>query len=185
MGRHSSTEQGPFVMSLVAWLLPWVLIAAVAGVAVSIAVDALGRDALETSPPPAAATSPSPSPTPSPSPIASPTPTRTRPAKTSPKPTETEVPLITEGVTVQVLNATSSSSADDMMADRLASLGFDVISVDSASGSYPRTTVFWSYPEATAAAEALARRFGWVVDEKPSNLSATVALHVVVGDDEI
>jgi hypothetical protein len=86
---------------------------------------------------------------------------------------------------VQVLNATSSSSADDMMADRLASLGFDVISVDSASGSYPRTTVFWSYPEATAAAEALARRFGWVVDEKPSNLSATVALHVVVGDDEI
>jgi hypothetical protein len=184
MGKHSSSQQGPFVMSLVAWLLPWVLIAAVAGVAVSIAVDALGRDALETSPPPAAARSPSPTPTPSP--VPSPTPARTpRPTKSPSQPTETEVALITEGITVQVLNATTSTSADDVMADRLATLGFDVISVESASGSYARTTVFWSYPEASAAGEALARRFGWVVQEKPSNLSATVALHVVVGADEV
>ncbi|MGH2695296.1 MAG: LytR C-terminal domain-containing protein [Actinomycetota bacterium] len=179
-GRHSSTQQGPFVWSVVAWLLPWVLIAAVAGVAVSIAVDALGRDALETPPPTAATESPSPSPSPTRSPTAAPT----RTTKSPSKPAETQVDLITEGITVQVLNATGSSSADDVMADRLASLGFEVISVDSAAGSYERTTVFWSYPDAREAAEALARRFGWVVQEKPANLSATVALHVVVGADE-
>ncbi|MBA2311416.1 MAG: LytR C-terminal domain-containing protein [Actinobacteria bacterium] len=92
-------------------------------------------------------------------------------------------PLITDGITVQVLNGTADAAADDLMANRLAQLGFDVIAID-ASTSYAETTVFWSYAEAEPAAQALGARFGWHVAPKPDNLSSQVALHVVVGDDE-
>jgi hypothetical protein len=183
MGRHSSPEQGPFYLSLFTWFLPWVLIAAVAGVAVSIAVDALGQDELET-PPPAAATSPAPSPTPTPTP----TPEATPSVEETPTPKETKSPepvkLITKGITVQVLNGTNDPDADDAMVDRLARLGYEVISVEGASRQYERTTVFWSLAEGRDAAEALADRFGWIAQEKPANLSPTVDLHVVVGIDE-
>lgn len=92
-------------------------------------------------------------------------------------------PLITDGITVQVLNGTADATADDLMANRLARLGFDVIAID-VSTSYAETTVLWSYAEAEPAAQALGARFGWHVAPKPDNLSSQVAIHVVVGDDE-
>ncbi len=71
------------------------------------------------------------------------------------------------------------------MADRLASLGYQVVAVQGASKQYPITTVFWSTPESQAAAEALATRFEWVAQEKPANLSDSVSFHVVIGNDEL
>jgi hypothetical protein len=88
-------------------------------------------------------------------------------------------------MTVQVLNGTDDPEADDVMADRLAGLGFEVLSVDSASVPYASTTVLWSYAESRSAARRLAARFGWRVAPKPDNLSTEVALHVVVGADEV
>lgn len=189
MGRHSSSEQGPFYRSLLGWFLPWILIAAVVGVSVWFLVNAIGGDEVT---PSAADATPSPTSLPTPSPteteivVASPQPTRTAP---KPKPTKSkepkEVALITEGMNVQVLNGTGDTSADDAVAETLADLGFRIEAIDDSSKAYSRTTVFWSYPEAQKAAEALASRMGWIAQPKPENLSATVALHVVVGEDEV
>lgn len=183
MGRHSSPEQGPFYRSIVGWLLPWFMIAAVVLVAVAVAVDAVGGNDLETTPAaretrPPVEESPTPesTPTPTPTPEPTPKPQRTRKAE--------EPALITEDVTVQVLNGTGVADADDRMAQRLGSLGYEVVAIEGASKEYSQTTVFWSFPEAQEAAEALAQRFGWAAEPKPGNLSSTVDLHVVVGADE-
>ncbi|HYP23229.1 MAG TPA: LytR C-terminal domain-containing protein, partial [Actinomycetota bacterium] len=101
--------------------------------------------------------------------------------KPTPEPKEETEPLITEGITVQVLNATDVADADDRMADKLSKLGFTVVAVESASSRYEATTVFWSTEEAKEAAQRLADRFGWTAQVKPENLSTTVSLHVVVG----
>lgn len=186
MGRHTSPEQGPFFRSIIVWLLPWVMIAAVVLVAVWIAVDAVGGNDLDTTPAarskptraPVAAASPKPTLTP----VETPTPEPTEPKESEEE--EKEVELITDDVTVQVLNATAVQDADDRMADRLSSLGYEVVAIEGASRQYEKTTVFWSFPAARKAAEALAEKFGWVADLKPSNLSSTVDLHVVVGADE-
>lgn len=185
MGRHSAGERGPFYRSLVGWFLPWILIAAVVGAAVWILVMALGGEETVDPAPQAVETTPavSPSPTetetaiesPSPEPEESPTPERTRSTKR----------LITEGISIQVLNATGDPAADDRIAERLEELGFDIVAVDAASRRYESTTVFWSYAEAQEAAERLADRFGWDSGQKPANLSETVALHVIVGEDEV
>ncbi len=194
MGRHSSDSQLPFIRSVLGWFLPWFLVAIVVAVGVWIAVDALGGDGLRTQHPAADSSSSASSPPPSPSPdeseepSPSPEPTVTeekkpkKPEKDDPEPEEPPE-LITAGVTVQVLNGTSFPSADDEMADQLALIGFDVVAVAGSSKAYPTTTVFYSYPEAQEAAERLASRYGWGVSIKPSNLSATVDLHVIVGDD--
>lgn len=185
MGRHSSDQQGHFYRSVAGWFLPWVLLSAVIGTAVWVAIDAVGNDDIPT-PVVADATS-SPSESPDASPIESPTPapteTREPEAKPTKSPKKQEVALITEGMNVQVLNGTNVPDADDRMADRLARLGFRVDAVNPATAR-PLTTVFWSFPEGEEAARRLADRFGWVAEPKPDNLSATVALHVVVGDDE-
>lgn len=200
MGRHSSPENVHYYRSLMGWFFPWVLVAVVAAVAVWIAVDALGgpdvgaaankggpgsgsRIAATPTTTPSHRRRPSHSPTPKPSP--KPRPSHS-PAST-PSPTATPAPaapLITEGVTAQVLNGTSSPSADDDMARRLGDLGYQIVAVRPASRTYEATTVFWSYPSSQSAAEALARHFGWVAQPKPANLSPTVAIHVVVGVDE-
>lgn len=188
MGRHSSDSQLPFIRSVLGWFLPWFLVAIVVAVGVWVAVDALGGDDL-TTPRPAAAASSSTSPQVTSSPDeslggeASPEPKRTKEPKDDDPEPEATPDLITEGVTVQVLNGTSFPSADDEMADQLAALGFEVLAVAGSSKAYATTTVFYSYPEAQEAAERLAARFGWGVAVKPSNLSATVDLHVIVGDD--
>jgi hypothetical protein len=184
LGRHSSPGQVSYYRSVLAWFLPWVLIAAVAITAVWIAVDALGRDDLE-------AASPAASPRPSATVAAEPSvePEKTKEPKPSPEPEKTRRPdsqieLITQGISVQILNATDDTAADDLMADRLTKLGFEVVSVDSASRTYTRTTVFYSTSSAQEAGEALGARFGWLVEPKPANLSDTVDLHIVVGVDE-
>lgn len=186
MGRHSSPEQGPFYRSIIGWLLPWVMIAAAVIVAVYIAVDAVGKD--DTKIPVARSSS---TPQVEETVEAEPTPTEPAPEETpAPEPKETgkakpDVDLITNDITVQVLNGTGATDADDRMADRLSSLGFEVVAVEGSSRQYSDTTVFWSFPAAQEAAERLAAKFDWVAGPKPSNLSSTVDLHVVVGSDEV
>lgn len=85
---------------------------------------------------------------------------------------------------MQVLSDPDSQEAGQAMAARLADLGYTIITVETSSKKYKTTTVFWSFPRAQKAAEALAQRFGWAVDEKPGNLADTVSFHVVVGRDE-
>lgn len=193
MGRRSSAQQWPFYRSVIGWFLPWAMMALVAGGAVFFVVDALGP---ETTRRPVralgATSSPTPEETPTDAAPATPSPTPTLAQRPSPRPSSSPQPkktrsapeLLTEGVTVQVLNGTGAPAADDDMADRLARLGFEVIAIDGSSKEYPQTTVFWSLPEAQEAAERLARRFGWLAAAKPENLSTTVDLHVVVGLDE-
>ena len=69
------------------------------------------------------------------------------------------------------------------MSEALTGLGFQVVTVESTSKPYKETTVYWSFPDATKAAEALAAKRRWIADEKPANLADTVSLHVVVGQD--
>jgi hypothetical protein len=92
--------------------------------------------------------------------------------------------LVTRGVSVQVLNATTTRRADERMAARLRRLGFRVPVTNPAAVLYERTTVFWSKRAGEQAAVALARRFGWRAAPKPRNLKASVVIHVVVGRDE-
>ncbi|MFN2588306.1 MAG: LytR C-terminal domain-containing protein [Actinomycetota bacterium] len=188
MGRHSSPEQLHFYKSVVGWFLPWVLIAVVVGTAVWIAVEAVGGATGGSSSASATATATA-EPTAEPERTAEPaTPDAEVTAEPTPEattePREDVEPLITEGVTVQVLNATEVAEADDRMADKLSKLGFTVVAVESASSRYEATTVFWSTDASKEAAQRLADRFGWIAEAKPQNLSTTVSLHVVVGADE-
>jgi cytoskeletal protein RodZ len=188
MGQHSSPSEWHFYRSVIVWFLPWVVIAGVIGVAVWIGVDALSGGG-ETHPVVVGAKSPSAKPTPTPKKSSSPKPVESPSAspKASPSPSATpdkSQPLITDGITVQVLNASGVAGADQAMSDRLTRLGFDVIAVQQAATAYPRTTVFWSFSESKPAAKALAARFGWIAQPKPENLSASVDMHVVVGADE-
>jgi hypothetical protein len=189
MGKHSSPEQGPFYRSFVAWLFPWILIGAAVLATVYVAVDVVGKDdtkitsaAKPTRTPPSEETT-APVETETPEPVESETP---EPDETDePAGGGSDKPLITEDITVQVLNGTASTEADDRMADRLSSLGYEVVAVQGSSKQYSETTVFWSFPGAQEAAERLAAKFGWVAALKPSNLSSTVDIHLVVGADEV
>lgn len=185
MGRHSSPEQWPFYRSVAGWFLPWALVATVVGVALWVAVASLGGDdgtspvlsRDETSPTPRTQTV---------APVAPPTEAPPPKKDKPPKPEETEAPedeLITEGVTVQVLNASGTPGAEEPVAAELTELGFEIVTVVDASKIYEQTTVFWSTDESRPAAEALAARFGWIAEPKPANLSVDVSVHVVVGQD--
>jgi cytoskeletal protein RodZ len=178
VGRHSSPDQGPFYRSFGGWIAVWLVIAGVTGIAVWFAVSAIGSDVAdptETSPANDRSTpEPSPSQT-----TAEATPTET------PSPVDnTDVKLITDDVTVQILNGTLDSGAALRMSNRLDRLGYSVVAVEESSRAYSDTTVFWSYPESKEAAVALAEHFGWVAEQRPANLSSEVAIHVVVGADE-
>lgn len=152
-------------------------------VGIWLAVDALGNDDIDTPVVAEKSESPSPSPeVPSKSPRPNPTPSPPPAPEVSTSP-EVEVELITENMSVQVLNGTADAAADDRMANQLSELGFEVVAIQGASRAYQLTTVLWSYTESQEAAERLAERFGWQVEPKPENLSTTVALHVVVGAD--
>jgi hypothetical protein len=185
MGRHSSPEQWPFYRSVAGWFLPWVMVAGVVGVALWVAVASLGGDD---------GVSPALSRDRSPSPRAEtvdPVAPSTEPAKPKkdkpPKPEETEAPeeeLITDGITVQVLNASGTPGAEQPIADQLTELGFEIEAVVEAAKIYEETTVFWSTEDSRQAAEALAARFDWITEGKPANLSTDVSVHVVVGRDQ-
>ena len=193
-GRHSTGDDGAYLRSLIGWFVPWAIVALAVGAGIVFLVDWVG--APEVRPPPASHLGVSPSPTSSaevvvatPSPEPSPTPSPKQSPTPSPKPSSTEedrrdVKLITKDVNVQVLNASSDPDAAERMAQRLTALGFRIESIESASTDYEETTVFWSYAEARRAGLALAERFDWTAEEKPENLSAEVAVHVVVGADE-
>lgn len=128
--------------------------------------------------------------TPSPDESSAPETETPTPVETTPTPEETKTrkpkeKLITQGITVQVLNGTDDAEAGEAMAERLRELGYQVVAVESSSTGYKETTVFWSLPDTERAAKVLADRFDWAADEKPANLADTVSMHVVVGKDEI
>jgi hypothetical protein len=191
VGRHSNPSQLPFYRSVAAWFAPWLLVAAVAGALVWLAVGALGKGSLEAHKSPARASSPSPSEARPSSSVAGGAGHSQKgggeagkQASPSPQPSSPE-PLITNGITVQVLNATQAPGAGDRMAGKLQGLGYQVVAVQSAFGGYSHTTVYWSTPAYQRAAEALAHRFGWKAGPKPANLSSSVSIHVVVGSDQL
>jgi hypothetical protein len=185
-GRHSTGDDGAYLRSLIAWFVPWSVVALTVGAGIVYVVDWVGAPEVRT--PPASQVRASPSPTDSPaevvvatpSPEPSPTP---RPTQSPTEEDSSDAKLITEGVNVQVLNGSSDPDAAQRMAQRLSGLGFRVETIQDAT-SYSETTVFWSYAEARRAALALAERFDWTAEEKPENLSSQVAVHVVVGADE-
>jgi hypothetical protein len=186
-GRHSTDADGAYVRSLIGWFVPWSLVALGVGAGIVFLVDWAGEP--EIRPPPASELRASPSPTATPteivlaSPSPKPSPTQAEQDTQDEQDDRSDVKLITKDVNVQVLNGTSDPDAADRMAQRLTELGYRVESVQEASGSYRDTTVFWSYAGARRAGRALAARFDWVAEMKPSNLSPEVAVHVVVGAD--
>ena len=187
MGRHSSPEQWPFYRSVAGWFLPWFMIAAVVGVALWVAVASLGGD---DSASPALTRDRSPSPRveePVAPPVTTPAPAETskKPPKKTKEPEEPEDELVTDGITVLVLNASGTPGAEQAITDELTALGYEIVTVVDASKIYDETTVFWSTDETRAAAEALAGHFEWVAEPKPANLSTDVSIHVVVGQDEL
>ncbi|MDQ3752748.1 MAG: LytR C-terminal domain-containing protein [Actinomycetota bacterium] len=178
MGRHSAGDKWAFHGSVTRWALPWILLAALVGLGLWFVMRPEGGE-LRAQPPQKLDQGSSPAPTPSSTP------------NPEPEPTEKEDeagaarrPLITDDVTVQVLDAAGSPEAQDRMVGRLAALGFAVPFEAEASMIYRDTTVYWSFPEAKAAARRLAGRFGWKSGARPSNLSPDVTVHVVVGRDE-
>jgi hypothetical protein len=189
-GRHSTDDEGAYIRSLIGWFVPWSLVALVVGAGIVFLVDWVGEPEIRTPPASDVRASPSPTATPteivlaSPSPKPSPSPTQDERDEQDEQDDRSDVKLITKDVNVQVLNGTSDPDAADRMAQKLIQLGYRVESIEGASGSYQDTTVFWSYAGARRAGEALAAKFDWVVERKPSNLSAEVAVHVVVGADE-
>ena len=188
MGRHSTGDQTSFYRSAAVWFVPWAVGGVVAIAALWIAVDALGNESTpaprsdarnEQDKDPAPATTES-SPTASPEDSPSPSPKESRTPKRDKKPAE----LVTAGVSLQVLNGSTSEEVDDAIADQLDVLGFDVVAVNPYSAT-STSIVYWSTPEAQEAGEALADRLGWKSAFKPPELSGEVDLHVYVGEDEV
>lgn len=158
-----------------------VAMAAVFGM-IGLARNDTGGSELLVAPAPSSSPEPSPAPSattpdvaPSQSEIATPTAT----------PTETSPAIDPAEVTIQVLDATTSDSAMDAVVAGLREAGYDVQAINSASRIYDQTTVFYTVADGNKeAAEQLAEEFGWaVVEEKLDNLSDSVRIHIVVGED--
>jgi len=164
------------------------MIAVVTGVGVWVAVNAIGgpdaRRSVASEAPAEPKQEEAPAPTVSGARITNETPAVSTPSPAPTKERDEKTKLVTEGVSVQVLDGTASPTAAQSLADKLGGLGYTVVAVEEASRAYEETTVFWSTDASRSAAEALAERFGWVAVPKPANLSADVALHVVAGADE-
>jgi hypothetical protein len=193
VGRHSSTNRWPYLRSVTAYALPWVVIAAIVGIAVWIAVGAVGGDPVsvgdtssETSP----SAEPSPSQSPTPAPAGTPADEVARKDDEDEKGSgdgriaTPEDDLVTEGIIVQVLNGTGGiEGAAEMMANRLARLGYEIYAINTGL-TIDRTTVYWSTDPGREAAISLAAHFGWDVGAAPPSLSDQVDIAVVVGTDE-
>ena len=181
MGRHSAPGNLPFFRSILAGMVPWLVVGAVVAGAVWVAVNAVGGD--ESQPEPEVLSA-SPSPTIEGIPESVITPTPSEDPEDDPTP-EGDEPVDFEGVTAQVLNATGGvEGAGQAMADRLARMGFDIIAIDTALGEIDVTTIYWTAPSGRPVAEALASKNGWIAAKKPDNLSSSVEIHVLVGKDE-
>jgi hypothetical protein len=184
VGRHTSGARGPYLRSVLGWALPWILIAAVVIAAVWFVVNAVGgrEIAMENGSP---SRSSSPKPTAEPTPTESPTPKRSK-SKPSPTPKGKgdRSDLITDGVTVQVVNGTGGiQGAAAGMADRLASLGYRVEAIVTGL-TVDQTAVYWSTDADRKAAVALATHSGWASGPASPNLTRSVDIHVIVGPDE-
>jgi LytR cell envelope-related transcriptional attenuator len=184
VGRHSSPRQWRYYTSILRYALPWILLTVVGVSAVWAGVGALGDDELDPTKGPVVSEAEDPGSRAEPSAEATPVEPEETPDGGDEETEDRQPSLITEGMSVQVLNGTNVTGADQAMAGRLQELGYQVVNVVPASISYAETTVLWSYAESEEAAVRLAERFGWQVKPKPDNLSTQVALHVVVGADE-
>ena len=192
VGRHSAGDQTAFYRSAVLWFLPWLLVAVVGLGALWIALDALGAAVgpeMPLPPPqkelaPAGNASPGPSESAevSPSPETSEEPGEEPTKKKDGKGEEPE--LITEGISVQVLNGTTDDGADDRLAAELEALGYEIGAVNPYLAR-PDSIVYWSSEETKDAAKALAEHLGWPSAPKPEDLSPEVAIHVIVGADGV
>lgn len=88
-------------------------------------------------------------------------------------------------ISIQVLDAVliDGDTTAQEIADELEADGYDVVVVNQASKVYDVTTVFYT-PGFEDSARQIAAAYGFSrVEEKPSNLSSTVRVHLVVGRD--
>ena len=88
-------------------------------------------------------------------------------------------------ISLQVLDAVliDGNTAAQEIADELEADGYDVVVVNKASKVYDVTTVFFT-PGFEDSARQIAAAYGFTrVEEKPSNLSSTVRVHLVIGRD--
>jgi hypothetical protein len=195
VGRHSSRDRWPYLRSVVGYALPWAVIAAIVGIAVWLAVGAVGGDPVsvgEASSDTSPSAEPTPSATPTPAPSGSPEDgevdgSEDPAGKDEPEEKPIGTPkddLITEGIGVQVLNGTGGvEGAAEAMANRLTRLGYEIYAINTGL-TIDRTTVYWSSEAGRAAAIPLSARFGWDVGAAPPSLSSEVDIAVVVGPDE-
>ncbi len=114
-----------------------------------------------------------PSPTLSPDATATPTP--------NPSPTATVSP---SRISVQILDAAGDGgSRARIAASRLRADGYNVVAMNQASRTYPRTEVMYS-PGDEAKARQIAFAYGFSsVRPKPANLTSEVDVHLVIGRD--
>lgn len=120
--------------------------------------------------------------TPSPSPTASPTDDGS-PDEATGSPADEGIPP--SEISIQVLDAVliDGDTTAQEIADELEADGYDVVVVNQASKVYDVTTVFYTAGFEDSARQ-LAAAYGFTrVEEKPSNLSSTVRVHLVIGRD--
>ncbi|HEX2029410.1 MAG TPA: LytR C-terminal domain-containing protein [Nitriliruptorales bacterium] len=113
-------------------------------------------------------------------PTAAPT-TAGPPTTASPEPARADPSTIS----LQVLDAAGDGGARSRAAlQRLRDAGYRVVARNRAARRYAQGTVFYTRGHEAEARQVAGDLPGrWVVDEKPSNLSASVGVHVVVGTD--
>lgn len=113
-------------------------------------------------------------------------------APDDPAPTEGATDTPTEpafepgDITIQVLDAGGDGgTAHDAIMACLGDAGYDSLIANNASVVYAATTVFYTPGEANEAmAQQAATAIGVAsVEEKPGNLSDTVPVHIVAGED--
>lgn len=117
---------------------------------------------------------------------ASPEPGLTEQTPTPSETSTTEAPPADTSVTVQVLNGSDDAADHDAVVGCLESAGYgSLITSNRARTTYSTTTVFYTAGEGNqAAAEGVARTLGIAsVEEQPGNLSESVPVHVVTGQD--
>ena len=106
---------------------------------------------------------------------------------TEPTPSETTTPpSVDTSVTIQVLNGSDDAADHDAVVACLREAGYDdLITSNRARATYASTTVFYTAGEGNQeTAEQVARVLGiGSVEEQPGNLSESVAVHVVTGQD--
>jgi hypothetical protein len=88
------------------------------------------------------------------------------------------------GVSVQVLNGAWVDGLANRVAAQLRTAGYDVVAAQTALGNYSTSRIYYT-DDHRADAEAFKDRFPAfrVIEPAPSNLSRSVALHVVIGGD--